>query len=72
MHTSDIRVSSISAGFHAEELADERRQRSADAKAFAADLEALAAQDTASWPASLQALFRQNVRTAAEVRIALI
>ena len=52
-------------------LAEEQRQRSADSKAFAAEIEGLASKDIASWPNNLRGLFQQKTRSAVEVSLGL-
>jgi len=51
----------------AEMLEREQKQRAADAKAFAAELESLASRQPSTWPASLQAAFQQKAKAAVEV-----
>ena len=48
-------------------LAEEQKQRVADSKAFAAELESLASRDTSAWPSSLRAHFQQHAKSAADV-----
>ncbi len=49
-------------------LAEEQKQRATDAKAFAAEIEGFASQDSAAWPANLRNLFQQKAKSAADVR----